>query len=157
MIGFGSHFEDAFFALCPLISLPLVVSLPIDIVPIVIHPVFSPIRVNLMGPDPLGALHPIAHYCRGLPGSRGAARMHPATMTRWILMGISTPMGRIRLPAIRAGSRWLVRDDDFRQFMQDLTTSALPAPIQDSRLTRPTPENRAAEAAARALKDRHGV
>lgn len=83
--------------------------------------------------------------------------MHPATMTRWILSGVSTPMGRIRLPAIRAGSRWLVRDDDFRQFLRSLTTSAMPAASQDSPATRPSSESRGAEAAARALKDRHGV
>ena len=42
------------------------------------------------------------------PGKSGG-RIHPATITRWILMGCLSRDGvRVKLSATRVGSRWLV-------------------------------------------------
>ena len=46
-----------------------------------------------------------------LPGARGARRVHPATVVRWITAGCPARNGtRVRLAATRAGSRWLRLD-----------------------------------------------
>jgi hypothetical protein len=82
-----------------------------------------------------------------LPGSRGARRVHPATVTRWILVGCPARDGRrVKLAATRAGTRWLVREPDLQAFFQALaadpnTSSPLPAPRT------PTAAKRAAAAA----------
>lgn len=85
-----------------------------------------------------------------LPGSRGARRTHPATVTRWILAGCPARDGqRVRLAATRAGSRWLVREADLQTFFAALAadTSATPVPAPRSANT-----NLAAERAARELQ-----
>jgi len=101
-------------------------------------------------------LHPIAHYCRAIPGSRGAARLHPATVSRWILSGVGTPTGRIRLTATRYGSRWLIREDDFHAFLRALTATSLPAD-EHSSSNDAEHDRRHSDQAARRLKQRHGL
>src|SRR5262245_39050896 len=42
-----------------------------------------------------------------VPG-RGRARVHASTLARWITRGVRTPDGRrVRLRAVRLGSKWL--------------------------------------------------
>ena len=56
-----------------------------------------------------------------LPGSRGAPRVHPATVTRWILVGCRARDGsRVKLAATRVGSRWLVSQADLDRFFASL-------------------------------------
>jgi hypothetical protein len=94
----------------------------------------------------------ISQIVAKLPGSRGARRLHPATVTRWILAGCPARDGRrVRLAATRAGSRWLVRESDLHSFFEALAadpgnTSPPPAPRT------PTARRRASEAAAAKLQ-----
>ena len=102
--------------------------------------------------------HPISFFQSRLPGSRGAARVHGATISRWILKGIESPHGRIRLAATRAGSRWLIKESDFSAFLEKLTECHLPEADKIEAPTRSSAErHRASLAAARKLKEHHGV
>jgi hypothetical protein len=69
----------------------------------------------------------ISQIVARLPGSRGARRVHPATVTRWILTGCPARDGRrVKLAATRAGSRWLVREADLQAFFAALAADAVP-------------------------------
>ena len=88
-----------------------------------------------------------------LPGARGAKRVHPATVTRWILLGCPSRDGRrIRLKATRCGSRWLVHQTDLDEFFSDLAAEPSPLPTIRS----PAEARRANEAAAQRL-DKKGA
>jgi hypothetical protein len=55
------------------------------------------------------------------PGHRGADRLHPATLTRWILKGARALDGRrVKLEADRVGSRWLTSEPALRRFSDAL-------------------------------------
>lgn len=73
----------------------------------------------------------ISQIAARLPGSRGASRVHPATITRWILTGCPDRTGtRVKLAATRAGTRWLVRVTDLDAFFAALAadSASVPAP-----------------------------
>lgn len=57
------------------------------------------------------------------PGHRGAKRLHPATLTRWILNGVKAVDGhRVKLEAIRLGARWLTSEAALQRFADALGT-----------------------------------
>ena len=61
----------------------------------------------------------VSQVCARLPGARGARRVAPSTVVRWILAGCPSRSGeRIRLPAVRCGARWLVRRFDFNSIIR---------------------------------------
>jgi hypothetical protein len=96
----------------------------------------------------------IAQVVSRLPGSRGARRVHPATVTRWILAGCPARDGRrVKLAATRAGSRWLVSEYDLHVFFAALAVdpdSAPPAPTpRTTTAGRKASERAAAELEAR--------
>ena len=71
----------------------------------------------------------ISQIAGRLPGSRGAHRVHPATITRWILVGCPGRSGaRVKLAATRAGTRWLVREADLTAFFAALAADPMSAP-----------------------------
>ncbi len=95
----------------------------------------------------------ISQIVARLPGSRGARRVHPATVTRWILVGCPARDGRrVKLAATRAGTRWLVRESDLQAFFEalaaDPTTTNTSAPAPRT----PTARQKASERAALALE-----
>ena len=93
----------------------------------------------------------ISQIARRLPGSRGADRVHPATITRWILVGCPSRNGaRVKLVATRAGTRWLVRESDLQVFFAAL--GAAPSGASTPTPRTPAAQNRAAEKAAEKLK-----
>jgi hypothetical protein len=98
----------------------------------------------------------ISQIVARLPGSRGARRVHPATITRWILTGCPNRNGeRVKLVATRAGSRWLVRESDLQAFFAALGADPSTAsPLTPHTSTSRTPEvrRRAAEKAVATLK-----
>jgi hypothetical protein len=69
-----------------------------------------------------------------LPVGRGGARIHPATLSRWILAGVRAPGGRrVRLAGLRCGSRWLTTEEALEQFMLDCAGPVAidqPAPVR---------------------------
>ena len=101
-----------------------------------------------------GALDPsplltIAQVCRRIPGARGASRLNPSTVTRWILTGCPGRAGaRIQLPATRVGGRWLIAPDALDAFFAALAATAV-APKPPPR----TPSRREGDASARAARE----
>jgi hypothetical protein len=83
------------------------------------------------------------------PGHRGAERLHPATMTRWILKGVRAVDGRrVKLEAVRVGCRWLTSEPALQRF-----ADALSGPATDSAPSRtPTARQKASERAAAELR-----
>jgi hypothetical protein len=80
----------------------------------------------------------LSQVCRRLPGARGAQRVAPSTVTRWIISGCPSRTGeRVKLTATRAGGRWLIRPADLDTFFASLagSTDSEPAP------TIPTPSS----------------
>ena len=70
---------------------------------------------------PLAQLAAKSNY----PGQRGASRVHPATLTRWILRGARAVDGRtVKLEAVRLGSRWLSSEAALGRFVAALGTPA---------------------------------
>jgi hypothetical protein len=63
----------------------------------------------------------VSQICSRLPGARGAWRVSPATVTRWISVGCPARDGRcVRLAATRCGGRWLVFQSDLEAFFAAL-------------------------------------
>ncbi len=80
----------------------------------------------------------ISQVCRTVPGARGADRICPSTVTRWILRGCPARDGtRVRLAATRCGSRWLVDADALEAFFAALSAGhAGTPPVQQPATTR---------------------
>jgi hypothetical protein len=84
------------------------------------------------------------------PGHRGAARLHPATLTRWILHGVRAIDGRrVRLEAERVGCRWCTSEAALARFC-----AALGSQVDETPHRSPAQRNRDSEAAARELERR---
>ena len=93
----------------------------------------------------------LAEAARRFPGHRGGDHVHPATLTRWILRGAVSVTGRrVRLEAVRCGSRWLTSAEAVARFMAALTDNVAPASETSTRT--PVARHRAAEAAIRELE-----
>jgi hypothetical protein len=91
----------------------------------------------------------LAEAATRFPGARRAARLHPATLTRWILKGSRALDGRrVTLEAVRLGSRWLTSEAALTRF-----AAALGARPDDTPVRSPATRNRASVAAERRLID----
>jgi hypothetical protein len=89
------------------------------------------------------------------PGHRGAKRLHPATLTRWILKGVRGTDGRIvKLEALRFGARWFTSESALRRFSAALTAAGTAAgTATDTPPARtPTARQSASERAAAELR-----
>ncbi len=85
------------------------------------------------------------------PGHRGANRLHPATLTRWILKGARSVNGeRVKLEAMRLGSRWLTSEPALQRFADALAGTPSEAPPTRTPTTRRRASARA-EAELRAM------
>src|SRR5262245_42019101 len=92
----------------------------------------------------------LSQVCSRLPGARGARRVAPSTVTRWIVSGCPSRTGeRVKLTAVRAGGRWLVRAADLDVFFAALAADPTPAAAPPRS---PAARNRASERAAAALR-----
>ena len=88
----------------------------------------------------------VSQVCRRYPGARGARHVTPSTVTRWILSGCPARDGtRVRLVAMRAGSRWLIAPAELDTFFARLAADPASIPTTPTRsLTQA--ERRAADA-----------
>jgi hypothetical protein len=94
----------------------------------------------------------LSEIAKRIPGARGARRLHPATITRWILKGTKATDGSlVRLRATRVGYRWLVRAGDLEEFFRTLSapveTTAVPT------VRAPAARRKASDRAAAKLKE----
>ncbi|VTS01497.1 unnamed protein product [Gemmata massiliana] len=68
----------------------------------------------------------VSQVAARLPGSRGARRIHPATVIRWILIGCPARNGeRVKLPALRVGTRWLIDEVELNAFFAALAANSI--------------------------------
>lgn len=85
----------------------------------------------------------LAQAASRYPGSRGAARLHPATLTRHILAGVRGTHGHlVRLEAERIGCRWYTSLAAMERFAAALAGDMAATPV-------PTPAPSAATRAKR--------
>ncbi|HYH64401.1 MAG TPA: DUF1580 domain-containing protein [Urbifossiella sp.] len=103
-------------------------------------------------PDP--PLTNLSAYCDRIPGARRNARTHPSTLTRWCTSGVKLRDGsRLRLRAVRVGSRWMTTETWFNEFVVALTAAHVaPAPAAGPRT--PTERLKASRAADAELRSR---
>lgn len=53
------------------------------------------------------------------PPSRAGRPVHPTTLMRWVIDGVTAPGGRrVKLAAVRVGSRWLTTRAAVAEFIQ---------------------------------------
>jgi hypothetical protein len=80
-----------------------------------------------------------------LPGGRGNPRPSPSTITRWILSGVRGVSGEtIKLRAMRAGFRWLLRESDIQTFFHALAVLPTDPPATRTPTTRANASDTAA-------------
>ena len=80
------------------------------------------------------------------PGHRGSARLHPATLTRWILTGVKGLRGeRVKLEALRVGCRWLTSEAALQRFTDALSGAEVAAPVRSPSARQAASESAAAE------------
>jgi hypothetical protein len=69
---------------------------------------------------------------RLLPPARQGRPVSMSCILRWILSGVRTPSGVVRLEAVRLGGRWLTSREALQRFAEqqtpNLTEQAPPAP-----------------------------
>jgi hypothetical protein len=63
----------------------------------------------------------LTQAARLLPSGRNGRPVHVSTLLRWILRGVSTLAGPVRLEALRAGGRWFTSAEALRRFSQRVT------------------------------------
>jgi hypothetical protein len=104
----------------------------------------------------LAAEQPIAlkDACRLVPPARNGHRTHLSTLLRWILTGARSPAGgRVRLEAVRIGSRWMTSREALQRFAEALTPRLDAGSVSTTPALRtPTERRRASERAARELE-----
>jgi hypothetical protein len=98
---------------------------------------------------------PLPHAAKYLPKGRRGRPVHFTTLLRWVLDGVAAPSGnRVRLEALRVGSRWVTSKEALQRFAEALTPAA--SMICTPALRTPTMRQKAVERAAREL-ERMGV
>jgi hypothetical protein len=90
---------------------------------------------------------PLSYFARRYGG-------HPSSWTRRILRGDSTPVGRIRLKAVRLGSKWVTTERAVSEHLAAVTAAHLGmvAAGEPPASRSPSARRRASEAAAKELK-----
>ena len=98
----------------------------------------------------------VGQVCARYPG-KGGGRLAPSTVTRWILTGCPDRGGnRVKLRAIRCGTRWLLDPDDLTTFFAALAATP-PTPPPSASPTRIDAARSVAAARACAALARRGA
>jgi len=70
-----------------------------------------------------------------LPPGRDGKRINYSTLWRWILRGVTTPAGKVRLEALKCGSRWVTSHEALERFLLAQTPRLDEAPALPRRST----------------------
>jgi hypothetical protein len=93
---------------------------------------------------------PLKDACRLIPPGRQGKKTHLSTLLRWILQGARSPSGeRVKLDAVRLGSRWMTSREALQRFAERLTPQLNDPPAPAPRT--PIARCRAAEQAGKRL------
>lgn len=88
-----------------------------------------------------------------LPGHRKNQRLHLSTLIRWCSSGVKLRDGtRLRLRAVRVGSRWLTTEAWWQAFTDALTAAHRPSDPPPALVRSPAERATAADAAGARLK-----
>jgi hypothetical protein len=110
---------------------------------------FAPLDLAAETPQTISAT------ARQFPPMRAGRPVHPATVVRWITVGVRGPDGgRVRLEAARLGGRWITTAQAVKRFIAALSAVTGAAPVSVPRT--PAQRHRAAERAGAAL-DKLGI
>lgn len=91
---------------------------------------------------------------RRLPGHRDNRSTNPSTIWRWVRTGALAADGRrVRLEAVRLGSRWLTSVEALARFAEALTAGTAPEALA-GRSPTPAARRAASERAGRELERR---
>jgi hypothetical protein len=69
------------------------------------------------------------------PGRRGLP-VHTSTLLRWILRGVRTPRGVVRLDGMKLGGRWMTSAEALRRFTDQITRARYSRDDSKTPLTR---------------------
>jgi hypothetical protein len=95
----------------------------------------------------------LAQVANRLPPNRGDRPVSLSCVLRWILSGVRTPHGRIRLEGIRLGCRWLTSEEALARFVAAQTPEFADRP----QLPRTATSRRRASERAAAELERLGI
>jgi hypothetical protein len=71
---------------------------------------------------------PLSEAAKLVPPARRGRKTHISTLVRWILTSVTAPDGtRVRLEAVRLGSRWMTSREALQRFAEQLTPRVGPA------------------------------
>jgi len=99
----------------------------------------------------------LAEAARRIPSFRNGKSTHPATLTRWILLGVQLQDGnRLKLEARRFPAGWAVTDEAIDAFVSALTRDRCGEPV-DIALPRLPASRQRAIAQAEAELARAGI
>lgn len=90
----------------------------------------------------------LADAAKFLPAGRRGRPVSISCLLRWIVVGVRTPSGKVRLEAIRVGSRWLTSSEALERFADRLTPRFDDAPARPRTTAK---RRRASERAEREL------
>jgi hypothetical protein len=94
---------------------------------------------------------PLPEAARYLPKGRRGRPVHFTTLLRWVLDGVVSPAGdRVRLEALRLGSKWITSREALQRFVEAQTPAVDGA--ETPALRTPTRRQKASDRAARELE-----
>ncbi len=104
---------------------------------------------------PHPAYRRLQDYQSRVPGHRDNTRTHYSTLFRWVTKGVPTPAGgRVRLRAVKIGTKWCSTDEWFAEFVAATTAAAVPDAGLSLPPRSPAARDRASAEAAAELKRR---
>ena len=98
----------------------------------------------------------LSQAARLLPPSRRGRPVSLSCLLRWVLNGVKTPNGVIRLEAIRLGGRWITSHEALARFADRQTLRLDEEPQGVARSRTPTRRQRASQRAADEL-EKNGI
>jgi len=106
--------------------------------------------------SPPAVYQSITQVASRFPSNRGDKRVHTATITRWILEGVTLSDGsKVKLRAVRFPAGWRTTDEWVDEFLEAITANRFDGKLVTSRNSIRTPAERR-RSHARAKKELKG-
>ena len=88
-----------------------------------------------------------------VPGHRNNTHVNSSTLFRWATKGVRTPIGLVRLEAVRLGTAWKSSLEAVARFSAKLTEASLPSDEVPPAAPTPKQRSRAVQTAHRELAE----
>jgi hypothetical protein len=99
-------------------------------------------------------LIPLTAIPRRFPEWGRSGKLAFSTVLRWVLRGVKTPHGSMKLDAVRLGAKWFTSEQALQRFAEALTGAYSPPPDKPDRARTGAAKKRIAERAADELTAR---